>query len=108
MKTLRAVIDGRAELEETLGVPEGASEEDEVLDEEFLYEVEDGDRYEPRFFNYRRAWYDAFEFEYIYDRPCYAPFRDKWTAVQTTSYFTGVVIRWHREFESVIVGRYSV
>ena len=41
MKTLRAVIDGRAELEETLGVPEGASEEDEILGEEFLYETED-------------------------------------------------------------------
>ena len=41
MKTLSAVIDGRAKLEETLGVQEGASEEDEVLDEEFLYEVEE-------------------------------------------------------------------
>ena len=46
MKTLSAVIDGRAKLEETLGAPEGASEEDEVLDEEFLYEVEDGWRQE--------------------------------------------------------------
>ena len=78
-----------------------------VGDSEFYY-VEDGDRHEPRFFRYRGAWYDAFEFEYIYNQPCYASLRDKWVAVQTTSYFTGVVIRWHREFESVVVGRYSV
>ena len=82
-------------------LPEGIGES------EFDY-VEDGDRYEPRFFNYRGAWYDAFEFEYIYDQPCYARFRDKWIAVQTTSYFTGIVVRWHREFESVVVGRYFV
>ena len=41
MKSLRDVIDGRAKLEETLGAPEGASEEDEILDEEFLYEIEE-------------------------------------------------------------------
>ena len=42
MKTLSAVIDGRAKLEETLGVPEGASEEDEVLaDDGVLYEIEE-------------------------------------------------------------------
>lgn len=72
---------------------------------EFDY-VGDADRYEPRFFNYRGAWYDAFEFEYISDQPCYAPLRGKWDGVQTDSYFFGVVVRWHREFEFVIVGRY--
>ena len=82
-------------------LPEGIGES------EFDY-VDDADRYEPRFFNYRGVWYDAFEFEYIYDQPCYAPLCGKWVAVQTTSYFTGVVIRWHREFEFVIVGRYFV
>ena len=82
-------------------LPEGIGES------EFDY-VDDADRYEPRFFNYRGAWYDAFEFEYISDQPCYAPLRGKWTAVQSDSYFSGVVIRWHREFESVIVGRYFV
>ena len=82
-------------------LPEGIGES------EFGY-VDDADRYEPRFFNYRRAWYDVFEFEHISDQPCYAPFRGKWTAIQTASYFTGVVIRWPRGFESVIVGRYFV
>ena len=81
-------------------LPEGIGES------EFDY-VEDGDRHEPRFFNYRRAWYDAFEFEYIYDQPCYAPLRGKWTAVQTESFFSGIVLRWFDEFNSVIVGRYS-
>ena len=74
---------------------------------EFDY-VEDGDRHELRFFNYRGTWYDAFEFEYISDQPCYAPFRGKWAAVQSDSYFTGVVLRWFDEFNSVVVGRYSV
>ena len=82
-------------------LPEGIGES------EFDY-VDDADRYEPRFFNYRRAWYDAFEFEYIYDQPCYAPLRGKWTAVQTESFFSGIVLRWFDEFNSVIVGRYSV
>ena len=74
---------------------------------EFDY-VGDADRYEPRFFNYHGAWYDIFEFDYISDQPCDAPFRGKWDGVQTTSYFTGVVIRWRQEFESVVVGRYYV
>lgn len=82
-------------------LPEGIGES------EFDY-VEDGDRHEPRFFNYRGAWYDAFEFEYIFDQYCYAPLRDKWAAVQTDSFFSGIVIRWHRCPESVIVGRYYV
>ena len=74
---------------------------------EFDY-VGDADRYEPRFFNYHGAWYDIFEFDYISDQPCDAPFRGKWDGVQTTSYFTGVVIRRHEGFEFVIVGRYYV
>ena len=69
--------------------------------------VEDEDRHEPRFFNYRGTWYDIFEFEYIYDRPCYAPLlRGKWTAVRTDSFFSGIVLRWFDGFNSVIVGRY--
>ncbi len=80
-------------------LPEGIGES------EFDY-VEDGDRYEPRFFNYRGAWYDAFEFECVYDRPCFAALRGKWTAVYTDSFFSGIVLRWLDEFESVIVGTY--
>ena len=76
-----------------------------IGESEFDY-VDDADRYEPRFFNYRGAWYDAFEFEYISDQPCYASLRGKWDGVQTTSYFTGIVVRWRQEFESVVVGRY--
>lgn len=72
---------------------------------EFDY-VDDADRYEPRFFNYRGTWYDVFEFEYISDQPCYAPFRGKWDGVQTDSFFSGIVLRWFDEFNSVIVGRY--
>ena len=84
-------------------LPEGIGES------EFGYVEDDADRYEPRFFNYRGVWYDIFEFEYISDQPCFAALRrGKWTLVQTTSYFTGVVIRWHRYFDSVIVGRYFV
>ena len=52
-------------------LPEGIGES------EFDY-VGDADRYDPRFFKYRGAWYDAFEFEYISDQPCYASFRGKW------------------------------
>ena len=80
-------------------LPEGIGES------EFDY-VDDADRYEPRFFKYRGAWYDAFEFEYISDQPCYAPFRGKWDGVQTDSFFSGIVLRWFDEFNSVIVGRY--
>mgnify|MGYP000314192078 FL=1 len=79
-------------------LPEGIGES------EFDY-VEDGDRYEPRFFKYRGAWYDAFEFEYISDQPCYAPFRG-WGAIQTDSFFSGIVLRFDDEFNFVIVGRY--
>ena len=82
-------------------LPEGIGES------EFDY-VEDGDRHEPRFFNYRGAWYDAFEFEYIYDQPCYAPLRGKWTAVQTDSFFSGIVLRFRWFDNTVIAGRYSV
>ena len=81
-------------------LPEGIGES------EFDY-VDDADRYAPRFFNYRGVWYDVVEFEYISDQPCYAPLRGKWAAVQTESFFSGVVIRWHRGLESIIVGRYS-
>ena len=80
-------------------LPEGIGES------EFDY-VDDADRYEPRFFNYRGAWYDAFEFEYISDQPCYAPLRGKWVAVKTDSFFSGIVLRWFDEFEFVIVGTY--
>ena len=79
-------------------LPEGIGES------EFDY-VEDGDRHEPRFFNYRGAWYDAFEFEYISDQPCYAPLRGKWAAVQTDSFFSGIVIRFVSDDDLVIVGR---
>jgi len=82
-------------------LPEGIGES------EFDY-VEDGDRHEPRFFNYRGVWYDLFEFEYIYDQPCFAALRGKWTAVQTDSFFSGIVLRWFDKFNSVIVGRYFV
>ena len=79
-------------------LPEGIGES------EFDY-VDDADRYDPRFFKYRGAWYDVFEFEYISDQPCYAPFRGKWDGVQTDSFFSGIVLRWVDEFDSVIVGR---
>ena len=79
-------------------LPEGIGES------EFDY-VED--RHAPRFFNYRGVWYDIFEFDYISDQPCYAPFRGKWDGVQTDSFFSGIVLRWFDD-EFVIVGRYSV
>ena len=79
-------------------LPEGIGES------EFDY-VDDADRYDPRFFKYRGAWYDVFEFEYISDQPCYASFRGKWDGVQTDSFFSGIVLRWVDEFDSVIVGR---
>ena len=80
-------------------LPEGIGES------EFDY-VDDADRYAPRFFNYKGAWHDAFEFEYISDQPCYAPLRG-WVAVQTDSFFSGIVLRWFDD-EFVIVGRYYV
>jgi hypothetical protein len=72
---------------------------------EFYY-VDDADRHEPRFFKYRGDWYDVIEFDYVSDRPCYAPLRGTWTEVQPDSFFSGIVFRWFDEFNSVIVGRY--
>ena len=82
-------------------LPEGIGES------EFDYVEDGGGRHEPRFFKYRGAWYDWYEFDYISDQPCYAPLRGKWTAVQTDSFFSGIVLRWFDEFNSVIVGRYD-
>ena len=94
MKSLRDVIDGRAEL--------NAQERDSLftlLSTRCRAKTKDKlrariDLLGPAFSNY-----------VIYGRVL---FRDKWDGVQTTSYFTGIVVRWHREFEFVVVGRYFV
>jgi len=56
------------------------------------------DRFFPRFFCYRGAWYDVGEFV----RAEIA----SWDGVQSDTYFSGVLIRYVDDCERVIVGRY--
>ena len=69
--------------------------------EDFDY-VTGEDQYSPRFVRYLGEWYDVNEFSVA---PVTAPF-NKWHGVQSDSFFSGVLIRYSEDFETVVVGRY--
>ena len=86
-----------------------------IMESEFDYVPED-DRYSPRFFQYRGAWYDAHEFVTIGKRSdLRQSFRHDvdddspllaWDGIQTDTYFSGILIRWtDHDCERVVVGR---
>ncbi len=73
---------------------------------EFDY-VEECDYYSPRFFRYKKVWYDSNEFMYI-DPLEFSdhPFKD-WDGYRSDSFFSGVLIRFAKDdYDSVIVATY--
>lgn len=82
--------------------------------------IEGDDRFNPRFFKYKGAWYDSGEFIRIIERRdsyngwAHQADNDSpllaWDGIQTESYFSGVLIKQvaEHDYESVIVGRYYV
>jgi hypothetical protein len=62
------------------------------------------DRYSPRLFRYRGAWYDTGEFFPIPDHPDWRGLR--WDGYQSDSYFSATLVRYVDGGERVIVGRY--
>lgn len=77
--------------------------------------VGDDDSWDERFFQYRGAWYDVNEFQRIqvrgtagFNPHAYTAEPDsalaKWHAIQTDSYFSGVVVKLVNNGESVVVG----
>src|SRR5262245_6086856 len=56
------------------------------------------------FVRYRGELYDLGEFE-VWDNPA-SPTRGVWDGIRTDSFFSGLVIRYANDGESVIVGRY--
>ena len=86
-----------------------------VAREQFDYVDNDSDRYGPRFFEYRGCWYDTGEFFRIHAMsssdphamraPEDSPFH-AWTGYQSDSFFSGVLIRYSEDFESIQVATY--
>lgn len=85
------------------GLPDG------IAAREFDYVTDD---HTPRFFKYRGAWYDVWEFVRIAPRARAVGFEHPadegspllaWHGVATSSYFTATLVRYAGE--SVIVGR---
>lgn len=82
--------------------------------------IEGEDRFYPRFFNYKNAWYDSGEFVRIIERrDAYNGWAHQvdndspllaWHGIQTETHFSGVLIKQvsDHDYESVIVGRYYV
>jgi hypothetical protein len=71
---------------------------------EFNYTDED-DKYSPRFFHYRGWFYDTHEFMRVESD---MPFSNYWHGYQSDSFFSGVVIRYCNDYESVVVGQFIV
>lgn len=64
--------------------------------------VDEDERDNPRFFQYREAWYDVNEFTYVGPSILAG-----WDGYQSDSYFSGVLVRYaDSNMESVVVGRY--
>ena len=70
--------------------------------------VDEDDRYNPRFFRYRGAWYDTHEFERLpkNGHAFWNENRANWDGYQSDSFFSGVLIRYLGDYEQVVVGRY--
>ena len=68
----------------------------------FFDYVRDSEKLSPRFFKYRGTWYDGYDF-------LAAP-KDLsdlgWHGYQLGTYFSGVVIKYDKNMESVIVGAF--
>ena len=60
-----------------------------------------------RFFRYRGDCYDVSEFDIVQHTQFYKEGAcENWHGYQSDTYFSGVLIRYSGDFESVIVGRY--
>lgn len=77
--------------------------------------IEGEDRFSPRLFHYLGCWYDLCEFFRVRAAGPHDPhaLRPKagsplaaWQGYQSDSYFSGVLVRYSDDFESIQVGRY--
>ena len=68
---------------------------------EFDYVREDHDRCSLRFFKYKGEYYDSYEFVRSPDS-----FPSYWQGYQSDSFFSGLLIRFSEDDDSVIVGQY--
>ena len=88
-------------------LPAKAVKEFEYIDEDSIYDL--------RFVKYKGAWYDAMDTQRITVGNSFRgwdmyvtkdhPFA-KWSAVISDSFFSGILFKFDKYFEQVIVGRY--
>jgi hypothetical protein len=76
---------------------------------EFDY-IEEDQKYDARFFEYRGWVFDSHEFMRIESEKMPAPYRisNYWHGYQSGTYWSGIVIRHCSDYESIIVGQYLV
>lgn len=81
----------------------------EKWQKEFDY-IDEDQKYDARFFYYRGWFYDSFEFMVLESEKMPSPYRipNYWHGYQSDSYWSGTVLRYCDNFESVIVGQYLV
>jgi hypothetical protein len=73
---------------------------------EFDY-VKEEDKHSPMFVKYRNWYYDISEFMRIpfFECECDHPFH-KWDGYRSDSFFSGVLVKWSEDFETVKMGTY--
>ena len=81
-------------------------------DQQEWFDCVDGeDRYSQRFFKYQDCWYDTCQFmpaQGVFNQDGHKAGQQGWSGYQSDSFFSGTVIRWGEDFETVIAGRYVV
>lgn len=86
-----------------------------VKEQHWFDYIKADDRYTPRLFEYLGSWYDTHEFDvtdYFANSETETKKLTKWDGYQSDSCFSGIVIRWGKEWDgqtdyySVVVGRY--
>jgi hypothetical protein len=72
--------------------------------------IEEEEKYNARFFCYRGHCYDIYEFMRIETDMMPGPYRmpNYWHGYQSDSFFSGIVVRYCDDYESVIVGLFIV
>lgn len=77
---------------------------------EFDYIKEEEEKFDARFFHYRGWFYDTHEFMRLETDMMPAPYRmpNYWHGYQSDSFWSGIVLRYCNDYESVIVGLFIV
>jgi len=60
----------------------------------------------PRFVKYRGVYYDTFEHECVYKDSPFSSHKVKWQGYASDTYFSGTLIKYDKDYERVMVGRY--